>query len=76
MAAPVPASIGATNFTLLPQNFTCVRAPGIPIPTTSLIADIMSSSDLTPALSQDETNGGSDLGTLTFPGLPKWLDVS
>ncbi|MCJ1332771.1 hypothetical protein MMC10_009465 [Thelotrema lepadinum] len=74
MAAPVPASIGATNFTLLPQNVSCPKLPGVPIPTTSLIADIMSSSDLTPALSQDQTNGGATLGTLSFPGLPKWLD--
>ena len=73
--AAVPSSIGATNFTLLPSvaNVTCPRAPGIPIPNTSLIADIQSSSDLTPALSQDQTNGNSTLGTLSFPGLAKWL---
>ena len=73
IAVVVAVFIGAANATLL--NATCVPPGPDPHVHTDLIKDILSLSDLVPALSQSETNGNTDIGTLNFPGLSKWAPM-
>ena len=73
-ATPDVSALGPTNYTLLPPDVaTCVVLPAISPINTSLISTILHSASLVGQLSQSQTNGNTTIGTLDFPGLPKWV---